>query len=50
MNHENYNDIRIMIINHIWKICVIATLSCTNMHPDICMLEYNIFYLNVLEE
>jgi hypothetical protein len=50
MNFENYNDIRIIIINHIRKICVIATLSCTNIHPDGCMLEYNIFYLNVLEE
>jgi hypothetical protein len=44
-----------MIIDHISKMRVIATLKCTNMHPDVCMLEYNkflyiILYLNVLEE
>jgi len=37
-----------MIFNHISKMCVIATLKCTNMHPDICMLEYNKFLCIIL--
>jgi hypothetical protein len=55
MNRKNYNDIK---NNDYWSHLedgVIVTLKCTNMHPDVCMLEYNkflyiILYLNVLEE
>jgi hypothetical protein len=43
MNHENYNDIKIMIINHISKMRATATLKCMNMHLDVCMVEYNKF-------
>ena len=37
-----------MIINHISNMRVIATLKCINMHPDVCMLEYNKFLCIIL--